>query len=395
MLRLNLGSGTNPVPEVDGWVNIDRNIGTEVYPLGYDDGSVDEIRASHILEHFPKAQIFEVLRHWVSKLKPGGLIKISVPDFKKICIAYTEGKKLDISGILMGGQIDDNDYHKSILDQSSLAKFMAAARLVEIKTWVSEHNDSAKLPISLNLQGIKGESVAIKTDTIKAIMSAPRLGFIDNSHTALIALGECNIEMARGHGVWWDQVLTRLIDNMIELGAETIITLDYDTWFTEMHVKTMLWLLEKYPEADAICPVQIKREHDEVLVGVVDKEGYPVSGIAQTDFSGELTRVATAHFGMTFFRTAALKKLKKPWFIGVPDPNDGWGEGRQDPDIYFWNNWNRCGLKLFQANRVPIAHLQLMATFPGTAEDNFKPFHVYMNDLDMGRFPAHCIPSGG
>jgi len=52
--RLNLGAGDKPL---DGYINLDRKTGQECFPLAYDDGSVDVIRASHILEHFPHAMI--------------------------------------------------------------------------------------------------------------------------------------------------------------------------------------------------------------------------------------------------------------------------------------------------------------------------------------------------
>ena len=391
MLRLNLGSGKFPMPETDGWINIDRDLGTEAYPLEYDDNSVDEIRASHILEHFPTVEVPPVLKHWVDKLKPGGTIKIAVPDLYKLSNAYIEGKKLNFSQFIMGGQTDENDYHKSLFDQSSLAALMQYAGLVNIEVWESEFEDCARYPISLNLMGVKGEAVEVNASKVKAVMSVPRLGFTDNFHSAIVAFGDLNIELAKGSGVFWDQVLARLITEQIARGAETIITMDYDTWFTSNHVRAMLYLLQKYPEADAVCPVQIKREHDVPLCGVITDAGRAVAGTGDTDFSGEITPVRTAHFGLTCFRASAFAKLKKPWFIGVPNNNGDWGEGRQDPDIYFWNNWHRCGLKLYQANKVPIGHLQMMATFPGKAEDDFKPVHVYMHDLDMGRIPDHCI----
>ena len=77
-IKLNLGAGDIPI---DGYISIDRKTGQEAYPLAYEDGSVDEIRASHILEHFGLREISAVLKNWWDKLKPGGLLKIAVPDF--------------------------------------------------------------------------------------------------------------------------------------------------------------------------------------------------------------------------------------------------------------------------------------------------------------------------
>ena len=60
MLRLNLGAGSIPI---EGYENIDRKSGHEVYPLTVH--GVDEIRASHVLEHFSHTEIGAVLTDWV------------------------------------------------------------------------------------------------------------------------------------------------------------------------------------------------------------------------------------------------------------------------------------------------------------------------------------------
>ncbi len=52
-----------------------------MYPLAYKDESVDEIYASHVLEHFPYNKTQEVLNDWVRVLKPGGRIRIPVHYF--------------------------------------------------------------------------------------------------------------------------------------------------------------------------------------------------------------------------------------------------------------------------------------------------------------------------
>jgi len=122
LVRLNLGCGSNEFP---GWVNIDRKLGTEVYPLPYADDSVDEIRASHILEHASFLEAQEWLREWVRVLKPGGTIKVAVPGFEKI----VELGKSDAHWqyYLMGGQTTDNDYHKSVWTHRGLRDAMWAA----------------------------------------------------------------------------------------------------------------------------------------------------------------------------------------------------------------------------------------------------------------------------
>ena len=72
-MKLNIGAGT---VEIEGFTPVDRRVGLEAYPLTYADGSVCEIRASHILEHFSEAEVPKVLADWVRVLEPGGRIII-------------------------------------------------------------------------------------------------------------------------------------------------------------------------------------------------------------------------------------------------------------------------------------------------------------------------------
>lgn len=152
-MKLNLGEGNLPVP---GYVGIDRKTGQEIYPLAYPAGSVDEIRASHVLEHFGHRQTHDVLKEWVRTLKPGGVLKIAVPDFERIAQWYLEGRPdLPLQSFLVGGQVDDDDYHKVVFDRGFLVQHLQAVGLVNIQPWQSEIEDNAKLEVSLNLQGTK------------------------------------------------------------------------------------------------------------------------------------------------------------------------------------------------------------------------------------------------
>jgi predicted SAM-dependent methyltransferase len=59
-LRLNVGSGSLAV---DGYVNVDAraidgvDVVADVADLPFDDGSVEEVRSSHVLEHFPEEEL--------------------------------------------------------------------------------------------------------------------------------------------------------------------------------------------------------------------------------------------------------------------------------------------------------------------------------------------------
>lgn len=81
-MGLNLGCGR---AVRKGWINIDRVrsegvdvcVDLQASGLPFRDSSVDEVYASHILEHLPRWEelLFEIHR----VLKPGGLLRIRVP----------------------------------------------------------------------------------------------------------------------------------------------------------------------------------------------------------------------------------------------------------------------------------------------------------------------------
>lgn len=152
-LKLNLGDGGIPVP---GYTGLDIKHGHTIYPLPFDDETVDEIRASHVLEHFGHHQIADVLAEWVRVLKCGGILKVAVPDFAKIAKWYREDRpSLQLQSYIVGGQTDEYDYHKSVFDKVHLERCLKAAGLRNIRGWISEVNDNASDEVSLNMQGTR------------------------------------------------------------------------------------------------------------------------------------------------------------------------------------------------------------------------------------------------
>jgi hypothetical protein len=396
-VRLNLGSGETPI---DGYTNIDRKQGQEVYPLKCADNSVDEIRASHVLEHFSHGEVFPVVFHWMKKLKVGGVMKIAVPDLLVIAELLIHQVKAPALGYLYGGQTDANDYHHTGFTPTGLWQVMQAAGLERIEKWESKIQDCANLKVSLNIQGTKlhdwQDSPLANLSKVKlvALMSMPRLAFTDNMFSSMRGLLPYTTEFERGTGVYWEQILTRLMEKRLKDGTEWIVVCDYDTWFQKEHVLRLMQLMATNTEADAICPVQIQRQGDYPLVSKKADDGTQLGVVPISEFEKPLTSVTTGHFALTMFRVSSLKKLKKPWFMPQADPNGGWGEGRHDADISFWLNWKESGLTLFQANEVCVGHLQQICTFPGTLANAMKPYHQFMSELEgKPGPPPHVIPT--
>lgn len=61
-------------------------------PLPFSNNTFEIIYASHILEHIPWYLTETTLHEWVRILKPGGTLKIWIPDGLKICKAFVDAE---------------------------------------------------------------------------------------------------------------------------------------------------------------------------------------------------------------------------------------------------------------------------------------------------------------
>lgn len=369
MKKLNLGCGNSIIADYE---NLDAKLGDCLYPLACDDASVDEIRASHVLEHFPHGQVQAVLQHWASKLKPGGIMKIAVPDFPSIAQGYFERRQQPTQGYLLGGQVDEMDFHKAMFDRELLEHLMRSCGLVAINSWESDIADCASLPISLNLCGSKRPAQWPK---VSALMSVPRLGFQDNFFTCFDALVPLKIGIKKFTGAFWGQCMERGFEEVVrDDDPEFILTIDYDTVFSRQDVEDMMSLMMANPDVDALAPIQAARSKATPLF-VIRKSDMADQAKARGGennlmevradyFDAPCAQVFTAHFGCTLIRASALKDMPKPWFHSTPSEGGSWREGRVDDDIYFWHRFAEAGKKLAVASRISVGHMELMVRWP-------------------------------
>lgn len=384
-VRLNLGAGERPVK---GFVSVDRKGGQEVYPLDYAEGSVDEIRASHVLEHFPYGKVPEVLKHWVSRLKPGGLLRVAVPNFKWIAERYLKGEPIPSQGYTMGGQTDDDDFHKALFDTEALTEAMINVNLERIGPWVSEIEDCARLPVSLNLQGFKPTSPHPIAEKVGAVLSCPRFGPTLHMRCTFNALGRARIPCSVTQGAYWHQVLSEVMETALTKDhIDFIIALDYDTVFDYQDVLELWRLIRAHEGADAVCALQTKRGGKSVLVGMTDKDDVPRTRVYRAEFQQNLTQIERGHFGLTIFRAESLRTHARPWMVPTPGTDGRWLQesGKVDADIDFWRRWREAGKTLYLANRVVVGHLEEVVSWPGL---DLKPVHQ-----GVAEYADHGIPA--
>jgi hypothetical protein len=389
-LRLNIGAGEKTLK---GYTTIDLKNGKNAYPLaGIKDGSIADIYCSHLLEHFGHREVSKVLKHWVSKLEPGGRIRIAVPDFNEVAKRYRAGEPIATQLYIMGSHTDASDVHHCVFDSESLAELMADTGLVRIGRWEGFNNDCACLPISLNLQGYKPTNEMTTCENTVAVLSAPRYGAILHQQVAARAFMMAHVPYNMGQGAYWHQVLSKQIEQAIaEPDNEFVFTCDYDTIFDYDAVIEMYRLMQAYPEADAITSVQSKRGAETALMGMSDAEGKPRTQVRSTEFHRNLTKISTAHFGLTLFRSSTLRAFPKPWMVATPNDDGEWEEGRTDADIDFWKKWRAIGNTLFVANKVPVGHMEEIITWPSQAEESFAPVMQRATDYRKQGIPAKVV----
>lgn len=204
---------------------------------------------------------------------------------------------------------------------------------------------------------VTGNQATIKVGICE---SNPRLGFQVHHSVMFQAFRQTTYPIARVAGAFWEQSIQKGFNNLVKLGCDYIITVDYDSIFTREDVETLLLMAVRYPQADALTSWQLKR-HDggpSALLGWKDKDGKYTENIpVESVLNEEVTEVDHCVFGLTLIKVDALKKMAKPWFQSFPNVDGEWEDGKVDADSYFWMKWKEAGNTIFAVNEVKIGHL--------------------------------------
>jgi predicted SAM-dependent methyltransferase len=110
--------------------------------LPFEPGTVDEIYAGHLLEHFPFIDGMKALYYWYSLLKDGGTISVTVPDILYLSKIYVNDptprqlKELNDKYIYSEGQ---ESPHRYAYDEGLLKEVMIDAGFVDLKRMPVDH----------------------------------------------------------------------------------------------------------------------------------------------------------------------------------------------------------------------------------------------------------------
>lgn len=149
MKKLHLGCADKIIP---GFVNVDvRDLpGVDVVAdarklTSFENGSIDLIYACHILEHFPRPQTFSTLLEWNRVLKPGGVLRIAVPDWDATVAAYQRtGDYENLLNWIYGGREYGENVHFRQFNFAGLKTLLVEAgfkRVVRYDWRKTEHAD--------------------------------------------------------------------------------------------------------------------------------------------------------------------------------------------------------------------------------------------------------------
>jgi len=124
-IKLNLGCGKT---KYKGYKNLDLygtpDIVSDMRELPFEDNTVDNINAQHILEHIPYRQFESTLKEWYRVLKVGGILDIGIPDIELCCKKFLESSEDDKWkwGIctLYGVQTDPIEFAKGNYENSPI-----------------------------------------------------------------------------------------------------------------------------------------------------------------------------------------------------------------------------------------------------------------------------------
>jgi predicted SAM-dependent methyltransferase len=183
-MKLHLGCGKRYIPgfvhiDLADFPHIDFKQSVDKLP-NFRANSVDLIYSSHTFEYFDRMQGEDVLREWRRVLKPGGILRLAVPDFEALAKVYSQYRNLDlIHGPLYGrmvvrsGTKDLILFHRTCYDFKSLSRILKKCGFRNVhrydwrdtlhkdyddfsQAYVPHMEKQTGLLISLNVEATKG-----------------------------------------------------------------------------------------------------------------------------------------------------------------------------------------------------------------------------------------------
>ena len=185
-MKVNIGCGDRPTP---GWVNIDNSptVLLARTPLRFllrgrsefvsavrnsdirygnalntrlPTGSVSVLYSSHLLEHLDRAGASRFLAEARRVLRPGGILRLAVPDIRRQVVAYLQSGDADRFVDAMRMAREGRRRHRWMYDRGSLRALLASAGFVGI-TDLEPGETTIDDPAELDLREREAQSLYV------------------------------------------------------------------------------------------------------------------------------------------------------------------------------------------------------------------------------------------
>ncbi|MDO8641772.1 MAG: methyltransferase domain-containing protein [Nitrosarchaeum sp.] len=149
-MKLHLGCGKRFIPgftHIDAveFPHVDVVSSVDRLPM-VADNTCDVVYSCHVLEHFHRKIIVDVLKEWLRVLKPGGILRISVPDMQSLLEVYQEtGNLLLILGPIFGRCDYLYNFHYTGFDFQTLKQILELAGAKNIRKYDWRQTEHASI----------------------------------------------------------------------------------------------------------------------------------------------------------------------------------------------------------------------------------------------------------
>lgn len=340
-------------------------------------------RGDALARSAPEASL-DLVRSWAAEMQSGQTMRLRVPDFSWACDRYNEGKGEIEKTILGGGE------YRTIWNREKFSRCLNAGGF-EVLGGCGPNGAWSNGEGWLEVVAMRCVRPAwsFPMRDVHCIMSMPRLAWTDTMGAVHEAGAMLGFNVTRAQGVFWGQCLERLIDQCLaNPDYKYILTVDYDSVFSPEDIVRLWQIMESNRDVAALCPLQIGRDRDSLLVSIRGSDGNLMTTASYDIFHTDALDINTGHFGLTMIRTEAIRGLKRPLFLGVPNAEGAWGEGRIDDDIHFWNLLRESGRRICLCPKVRIGHLQCIIAWPG---DDMRTIQQYVSRYHSDGRPSECM----
>ncbi len=350
---------------------------------GIADASLKSVDIGNLLDRLPAKDALPMLRGFAQKMADKARLTLEVTDFDWVCHAYASSED-EVEPVLCADGLNRSIWNRSkVCDTVNMAGLEIVGGTEGALGW-----KPSPQKIAVTCEKRIRKEIEIPLKDVTALMSLPRVSWTETFAHTLEVCSQLQMRFVKSTGVFWGQCLERLITGELERGQKYALTIDYDSIFDARDVVRLWQIMEERPDITALCPLQIGRDRDQLLLNLIDEDGKSMERVTTDYFHQEAVRIKNGHFGLTMIRLEHLKDIAHPWFLGVPNEHGRWDENRTDDDIYFWHKLHAAGRTICATPKVRLGHLQLVITWP---MDDCAVRHQYLGKYHSDGRPPECM----